>query len=214
MEINRREVYRYLGYKGSAPDDQAAQLVEESIRELSKAATPKFFHRTFPLHLKPDNRIDFTCFQAESKNLSKNLADCTQVILFVATLGAGVDLLIKRYHTVSMSKAVVLQAAAAAMIESFCDDKNQWLRQEFLKDGYYLRPRFSPGYGDFPLECQRDIIGVLEAGKRVGVTLTDSCLMVPTKSVTAVIGAGKKEHRCEIKGCEVCTKTDCIYRRD
>ena len=77
----------------------------------------------------------------------------------------------------------------------------------------YLRPRFSPGYGDFSLDCQKDIIRALEAEKTVGVTLTDSLLMTPSKSVTAVIGAGRNEFRCELKGCEVCGKTDCLYRR-
>lgn len=214
MEINRREVYRYLGYKGNKPDEATVKLVEESICELAKAASPKFFHRSFPLHIGPDDQIDFTYFKAKSKNLARNLTDCSQIILFAATLGAGVDLLVKRYHTVQMSKAVVLQAAAAAMIESYCDEKNEWLKQEYGKEGYYLRPRFSPGYGDFSLEHQRDLVAVLEAGKRVGITLTDSCLMVPTKSVTAVIGASKKEHQCELKGCEACKKTDCLYRRD
>lgn len=77
----------------------------------------------------------------------------------------------------------------------------------------YLRPRFSPGYGDFPLDCQQRLLDSLEAGKRIGIKLTDSLLMMPSKSVTAVMGVSKKPYRCDVKGCESCGKRDCLYRR-
>ena len=105
-----------------------------------------------------------------------------------------------------------MQAAATAMIESYCDEVNTALKESFEKKGLYLRPRFSPGYGDFPLECQRDITSVLETAKRIGIMLTDSLLMTPSKSVTAVMGVSPKPHRCEVRGCELCSKTDCAYR--
>ena len=112
-----------------------------------------------------------------------------------------------------MSRAVVMQAAAAAMIEEYCDQVCSALKEEYEARGEYLRPRFSPGYGDFPLECQPALLGALEAGKRIGIKLTDSLLMMPSKSVTAVMGISKKPHRCDVRGCEACGKTDCAYRR-
>ena len=183
-EVNRREVYRYLGLGRHDPDERTALLVEESLVELENAAAPRFFSRSYPLSVLQDGKLDLTCF-----------------------------LLVRRYSRLEMSRAVVVQAAAAAMIEAWCDRKNGELKEEALRQGKYLRPRFSPGYGDFSLDCQKDIIRALEAEKTVGVTLTDSLLMTPSKSVTAVIGAGRNEFRCELKGCEVCGKTDCLYRR-
>ncbi len=214
MEISRKEVRRYLGYGIQEGDDTVNALIEECIRELLEAASPKCISRTYPLKLLPDQGIDFTVFQTTSRNLSKNLADCDQVILFAATLGTGVDVLLHRYTKLQMSKAVTMQAAAAAMIEEFCDEENQKLKQEYEAAGLYLRPRFSPGYGDFSLECQRNITAVLETAKRVGITLTDSLLMAPSKSVTAIMGVSQKPYRCEVKGCESCGKTDCAYRRN
>lgn len=214
MEISRKEVRRYLGYGIQEGDDTVNALIEECIRELLEAASPKCISRAYPLKLLPDHGIDFTVFQTTSRNLSKNLADCDQVILFAATLGTGVDVLLHRYTKLQMSKAVTMQAAAAAMIEEVCDEENQKLKQEYEAAGLYLRPRFSPGYGDFSLECQRDITTVLETAKRVGITLTDSLLMAPSKSVTAVMGVSQKPYRCEVKGCESCGKTDCAYRRN
>lgn len=214
MEISRKEVRRYLGYGIQDGDDAVNGLIEECIGELTKAATLKCINRTYPLRLLSDGEIDFTVFQTRSRNLSKNLADCSQVILFAATLGTGVDLLLHKYTKLQMSKAVIMQAAAAAMIEEFCDEENQKIKIEFEAQGLYLRPRFSPGYGDFALECQRNITAVLETSKRVGIMLTDSLLMTPSKSVTAIMGVSEKPYRCEVKGCESCGKTDCAYRRN
>ena len=112
-----------------------------------------------------------------------------------------------------MSKAVVLQAAAAAMLEDYCDQMNEELEKKYEEKGLYLRPRFSPGYGDFSLECQPALLGCLEAGKRIGITLTDSLLMAPSKSVTAVIGISRIPGTCGMRSCQDCEKRDCAYRR-
>ncbi len=154
-----------------------------------------------------------TFVQTRSKNLEKNLKDCQQILVFGATLGSGVDILLHRYGRLKMSRAVVLQAASAAMLETYCDWKNEALRQEYQEMGWYMRPRFSPGYGDFPLECQKEIGAALEMSKRIGVTLTDSLLMAPSKSVTAVMGLSRKPRICSVQGCEACGKEDCAYRR-
>ena len=167
-EVNRREVYRYLGLGRHEPDERTALLVEESLVELENAAAPRFFSRSYPLSVLPGGKLDLTCFRVESRDLSRNLKDCEEVILFAATLGTGPDLLVRRYSRLEMSRAVVVQAAAAAMIEAWCDRKNGELKEEALRQGKYLRPRFSPGYGDFSLDCQKDIIRALEAEKTVG----------------------------------------------
>lgn len=213
MEVDRREIYRYLGYGNQEPDGDTEKLVEECLRELLASVRPRFFSREYLLTLTQDGHIDAVCFSVRSETLWKNLKGCEKIILFAATLGTGVDLLLRRYSRLSMSRAVILQAAGAAVIEAYCDEENERLREEYERQGYYLRPRFSPGYGDFPLAVQPALLGALEAEKRVGITLTDSLLMIPSKSVTAVIGAGRQRAGCTVKGCEVCEKRDCLYRR-
>lgn len=213
MEINRREIYRYLGLGSAGPDERTEALTESCIAELTGVVSPRSFTRSFPLTFLSDGSMDFGCFTVRSENLKKNLRDCCEVILFAASLGTGPDRLIQRYSRLEMSRAVVLQAAAAAMIEGYCNEVNAALKEEAKKKELFLRPRFSPGYGDFPLEYQRELCRTLAAEKTVGITLTDSLLMMPSKSVTAVIGAGKEECGCVNDGCEVCTKKDCLYRR-
>ena len=213
MEISRREVRRYLGYGKNEGDETVNALIETCIEELAGAAACRHISRAYPLAQLSDGALDLGVLTVQSKSLSRNLKDCSQVILFAATLGAGVDLLLHKYTRLQISKAVVMQAAAAAMIEEYCDVENRRIKEEYEAKGLSLRPRFSPGYGDFPLESQRQITQALETPKRIGVVLTDSLLMAPSKSVTAVIGVSEKPYRCEIKGCEVCEKADCAYRR-
>lgn len=212
--MNLKETLRYLGYKGNEPDRQTLALVEECWRELELQAAKRVLYREFPLCFLPEGEIDMGCFRTKSEALLRNLTDCDRVVLFAATLGAQTDNLIRRYTRLQMSKAVVMQAAAAAMLEDYCDEINEELKREYEKKGLYLRPRFSPGYGDFPLECQPEFLKGLEAGKRMGITLTDSLLMVPSKSVTAVIGVSRRKRECHIKGCESCSKTQCEFRRN
>lgn len=214
MEMNRREILRYLGYGRTEAGREVMDLVEDCITELEQAAACHHVYRVFPLTVGPGNRIDGGCFQTDSRNLAKNLQDCSQILVFGATIGAQVDMLLKRYTKLQMSKAVVMQAASAAMIEAYCNELNDGWKKQFSGEGWYLRPRFSPGYGDFELKNQLSIIGGLEAGKRAGITLTDSLIMAPTKSVTAVIGMSRKPGDCTVEGCEACQKKDCIYRRD
>ena len=229
MEINRREIYRYLGIKPNMePDAATEQLAEECIRELAEKCRPRAYARWFPLRVcstsgaeeaadpgeAADSPIlDFSCFQVRSRSLAKNLQGCSEVILFAATIGEGADLLARKYGRINVAKAVVMQAAAAAMIEAFCDEENEKLRAEAAEKGLYLRPRFSPGYGDFSLNHQRDFARVLEMQKTVGITLTESLLMLPSKSVTAVIGVSRQDARCVLSGCESCRNAGCAFRR-
>lgn len=213
MEWNRKEIYRYLGYGRQQPDERVCKTVEEMIILLEKTAKPKNIWRIFPLNLSSEEDIDFSCFHAVSKNLFKNLKGCTQAVLFAATLGIEVDRLLQRYTRLEMSKAVILQASAASMIESYCDQVNEEIREYALKEGYYLHPRFSPGYGDFKIDHQKEIIGVLECPKKIGLTLTDSYIMLPSKSVTAVIGMDRTALNCPKHGCDTCELKNCAYRR-
>lgn len=209
---NEREILRYLGHRGQEIPENLERLIRECQRELEQTAVPRVLWKEYPFRIQ-EHVLDLGCFRTESRNLEGNLKDCERVILFAATLGSGVDRLLGRYGRLQMSRAVVLQAASVAMLETFCDGENEKLKQEYQAKGWYLRPRFSPGYGDLKLECQKPLVEALELPKRMGVTLTDSLLMAPSKSVTAVIGASRLPRDCTVQGCEACGKKDCLYRR-
>lgn len=213
MKAEKKEILRYLGYGQQKADEAVSQLIESCICEVGKASFPKAAVCTAPLYIAENGSLNFGCFQAKSMALSKNLKDCEQVLFFAATLGIEIDRLIARYSRFEMSRVVVIQAVATAFLEDFCNEQCEQIKREWQEKGFYTRPRFSPGYGDFPLECQSSLLNSLKADKRLGIHLTDSLLMVPSKSVSAVIGLSKKTYLCEVAGCEVCTKKDCAYRR-
>ena len=211
LNPNRAEVYRYLGYRGNMPDDRMIQVVEQCINELIKESSPKFVCKELNILIENQGKIQLSDIEIVSKNLSKNLAGCEKVILFAATLGVGADRLISRAAVAKPSEMLIYQAASAAMIEAFCNYNNSRLKREYESGGSFLRPRFSPGYGDFSLGHQKDILQILNAAKIAGITLTESLLMMPSKSVTAVIGVSNFPNNCDINKCDMCEKKDCEY---
>ena len=104
------------------------------------------------------------------------------------TLQALITWLIKRASISGMADAAILQAAGAAAVEAVCDRIEEEINHTAAKDGLKARHRFSPGYGDFALSHQSEVLSMVNATKLTGITLTDGYLMVPSKSVTAVIG--------------------------
>lgn len=213
-EPNWREIYRYLGYKnGARPEGEALRMIECAEAQVREAAEPRSVYRRMALSFPAENTLSIGGICIKSAALRRNLDGCADVYLFAATLGAGVDRLISKLTALGrVSEAAAAQAAAAALIEDCCDEQNDALRAEAEAAGLHLRPRFSPGYGDFSIEHQRDITRVLDTARRIGLTVTDSLMLAPLKSVTAVIGIAETEG-CTAAGCGSCDKQDCGFRR-
>lgn len=209
LRVDRREVYRYMGCR-EEPDSQLKDLVESCLEELETAAVPRQVSRRVKLALLEGNRLRLGELEAASQSLHRHLEGCTEAVLFAATLGTGVDLLLRRCAVAEMGRAVVMQAAAAAMVEAFCDRCQLELARE---SALFLRPRFSPGYGDLPLSFQKPLLAYLESDRRIGLSVTDSMMMVPTKSVSAVIGLTPEEQGCQTDKCAACPNLDCPFRR-
>ncbi|MDO4414474.1 MAG: vitamin B12 dependent-methionine synthase activation domain-containing protein [Erysipelotrichaceae bacterium] len=186
MNISRKEIRRYLGMM-NAIDEETDSLIEECVALLEQTAHPRYIYVRFPLIF----REGYPCIESHmirSRNLADNLAGCREVTIMAVTLGADVDRLIQRYSILSMSKAAVLQAASAAMCEEVCDHVNRMITIEAKRDHMKTHPRFSPGYGDLDLSTQKLIFSLINLPKEIGLTLNDSLLMTPFKSVTAFIG--------------------------
>lgn len=214
MNISRKEIRRYLGMMKADSTSDTDALIEECVALLEKAAVCRHVYERYPLEWKDG----YPCVEGnviESANLAKNLEGCTQIVIMACTLGADVDRLISRYNLISLSKAAVLQASAAAMIEEVCDEVNEEIRVNAAKQGLFARPRFSPGYGDLSLETQKLIFTLINLPKRIGLTLNDSLLMTPFKSVTAFIGLSPVQKTEGKNGCGLCTMSPvCEYKNE
>lgn len=202
----KEEALRYLGVRGEA-DGQTAALLERGERELNAAISPAF------------------CWQAARKSecggllrgndIKKHLEKSEDVLFFAATLGAAADRLIRAAEVENMAYALVLDALSSAMIERYCDECETVMRE---KTGGRFTFRFSPGYGDFPIELQGALLRFLSAEKRIGLTATENHILIPRKSVTAVIGITATEDTDgeppKKKTCESCNMRDrCDFRR-
>ena len=216
VDIPKREVFRYLGYRGIAPDETILGRVEEAVQKLQKESRPHSAWNVFPLELStssPDD-IQIGSLRFFSRQLSRNLRGCSRVVLMAATIGPGADFLIRRSEAVSMLDAAIFQAAGAAMAESWCDEVNQRIIAAMKEQRLFPRPRFSPGYGDVPLDLQKDFSALLQMPQTCGISLTDTLLMVPSKSVTAFIGFSEHKEPCILAGCETCSHAaDCAFHR-
>ena len=208
LPVNKKEILRYAGAGENSPE--LDEKIDECIEEI--ALKSKVCFCEFPVKIY-DDYIDLSFVKSQSEDLRKNLKDCTSVVLFCATVGIEIDRLIWRYSTVSPLRSLLFQAIGTERIESLCDAFNDYIKNEKRCEGKYTKPRFSAGYGDFPIETQKDIIRVLDASRKIGVTLNESLLMSPSKSVTAIIGISDKNICEDKKECDICKKKDCEYRR-
>ena len=212
MKIDKNEVLRYLGYHGNPAGQDVLKSIDSCFAELSEATSPRSLSRTFDVILKPD-AVVIGAVMIESRDLRKHIDGCGEAVVFAATLGAQADLLLRRYSKIDMNRTVILQACAAAMVESYCDDCGLGIAKEAAKRELFSRPRYSPGYGDFSIQHQSDILGMLDCQKRIGLTMTDSFMLTPSKSVTAVIGLTDQKQSCHIAKCMDCKSTDCPFRK-
>ena len=211
--IDYTEALRYAGIKGESSDLNA--LMFECIDESRAILSYKVCYTRAPLTLKEEEGIvSFSFGQLRSNLLLSNLRDCEEAVIFAATIGIAFDRLISKYSRISPSKGLMLQGLGTERIESLCNEFNGEVTEEEAAKGRFTRPRFSPGYGDLPIEKQKLFFDVLDCNRKIGLTLNDSMLMSPSKSVTAIIGISNvcNNTKDEKRNCTRCNKKDCVYR--
>ena len=177
MIVSVQEVARYLRMGGSVPEGALAARIEKLLASAESVLRPARIWQRLPV----------TRIPLPGTTLLRHLEGCSEAYLACGTLGPGLDALQRRVSVKSGADALIVQAIGAAMIERQMDAVEDEIRAE-LAPGESLLSRYSPGYGDFPLEAQCPILTLLDTPRKIGVSLTDSLLMVPSKSVSAVIG--------------------------
>ena len=202
--VNMAEMFRYSGI----PMDKAKKLSEITEAEADDADRQLLQKAEKVITLAKGSFVYKTGFlsgrlmwdgegypvlpvEQKSENLKKNLRNCEAYVMFAATVGSGIDRLIRRYELSDPSMGVMFQGYGAERVESLCNNFCEDVRTEAEKSGYTTHPRFSPGFGDLPITVQKEFLDCLDAGRRMGITLGASYLMSPSKSVTAIIGLEK-----------------------
>lgn len=206
---NKREIARYA--RADATDTRIAALMDECMQEAEQALDYRVCYTVGDI-TREGKSLTFCGISTQSATIAKALNGCEKLLLFAATVGAPFDRLIAKYSRLEPSKALVLQAIGAERIESLCDAFCEKMNTDLNPQGKSLRTRVSPGYGDIPLAMQTEIFQVLDCERKIGLTLNNSLIMSPSKSVTAIAGIGAYRKVCN-DPCGVCEDKNCIYRR-
>lgn len=230
MKYLRDEAVRYLGAKRG--DRGAEQLTDIAYLKLRNEISPRKLYRIFDCCVD-DGGVSLAGEYFASERLAKHLAGCEKAVLLAVTLGSKTDVALRALTLKSIAEGAAGQAVCAALTESLCDEAEAEIVAEACD--YLLRPRFSPGYGDWSLADQPKLLRLLEAEKRIGLTLTAGGQLAPLKSVTAIIGLSVRQTAGDasvnatpvqeklsltrepetgiIDKCAECDKTDCEFRK-
>lgn len=216
LPVNYNEVWRYAGYIGKSKevDSSLDQLLSEVLEELKNQFAYKVCYRRVPISW--EGEMPVLPFESQSKNLAKCLQGAEEIVMFAATVGLPIDRMIARYQRLSPAKALMMQAYGAERIEALCNTFCKEIAREVEAENKSCTARYSPGYGDLPLETQRDFFALLDCNRQVGIALNESLLMTPSKSVTAIFGIKKGTSVCgqsEGHKCSQCDNTNCEYRK-
>ena len=189
LEPDYNEIFRYMGYglkDRTELDDEVRKMVYQIVPEFQKILCPQGVYVFYPLKIENENLI-FNGNQLKSCQLSRFLSECSAICLFAATIGPQADLQIRKMQKIAPVKAVIMQATGAMFIEEVVNLLNDKIKKDAEAQGFTAKPRYSPGYGDVSLDVQKDFFRLLPCTK-IGLTLMDTLVMAPEKSVTAFIG--------------------------
>ena len=207
--LNMNEILKYLGFRGQELTEEIAAQIRRCTDEVLAAATPRLTYRHVPLE---DGVVLGVTFAGN--DIPRMLGPCEEVVLFGATLGPGVERLMMRYEVVNAADSVIMDACASTAIENICNNFESDMRSAVEAEGRYLTDRFSPGYGDLPIAEQPKIFALLDMTRRIGVSLTPTTIMVPRKSVTAIMGIARTPQPHRPPDCEHCLMfRTCPFRK-
>ncbi|MCD8216490.1 MAG: hypothetical protein LUD01_00320 [Clostridiales bacterium] len=208
-DLNYNEILMYLGHRGQEITPEIDTQIQKCIAEVRRYAAPRLVYRCLPV-----DKGSITGFPLEGDDIRQLLQNCDEAVLFAATLGADIEQTLMRHEVTDMADALILDACASVAVENVCDCFEEDVREMLSRENRYLTSRFSPGYGDLPLETQMQMCEMLNTSRRIGLTVTENYILLPRKSVTAVMGISDEPQKLRSRSCEDCGMfLNCMYRK-
>ena len=199
-EISKSEAVRYMGVRGKA-DSQTVGLVEKYEPIVRTSLRPAYVYREAEI-FRNNNEIQIFGINMTGESIKNHLKGCNRAVIFAATVSASADMLIRRTAVTDTAGALAVDCLCSSAIEQVCDKVEEEIFRNI--NSVYRTWRFSPGYGDLPIQIQSDILSALNAQRRIGLTVTESCMLLPSKSITAIIGISDVPVSPEKTSCDVC----------
>lgn len=187
LKVDEEQVLCSLGIAVPEQADEATLLALHQAAEMvSTAAVPRWIWCSFWLF--QSTPLQQQLLDDAGEDIEQHLQGCDEVALLGLTLGRGVDDLLREKQAADMAQAVLLDAAASQLVEQYADAAENLLRKRAAEAGRFLTGRYSPGYGSMPLFTQGLLLRLLDAPRRIGLTCTAESILLPRKSITAVLG--------------------------
>lgn len=180
MVIDKQELLSYLGYRGQAISQELDIKINYAIEICKQLARPMNVVKRFKVN-RETKQVEGTTLILPGEDIWKHIEGCSEVYLLCGTIGFGPEREINKLMVSDRTLAIILDAAATCAIESSLDEL------ELSLDGNKTT-RYSCGYGDLPIQTQKQICQVLDTQRKIGVFVNESFMMSPQKSVTAIIG--------------------------
>lgn len=214
--IDKNEVLRYLGYKGQEIDSPTNSLIDECIEETKKIINPRWIYKIHDIELSEDGVIvSNTNLLLKGNDIKNHLSKSKKTVLMAVTLGIEIEKKIKLYEKISLAKALVMDSCATTVVEEICDNVEEEISEIAKKEGKGLTFRYSPGYGDLPIETQKDFIKAIRAESEIGLSASAHNILFPRKSVTAIIGFIPEDIKVKKRSCETCSNYErCNFRKE
>ncbi|RCW47739.1 MULTISPECIES: vitamin B12 dependent-methionine synthase activation domain-containing protein [unclassified Halanaerobium] len=222
FKIDRSEVLMYLQTSKDLKDKNIIQLISQASAEVKDLIDFRYLYKKFPIEISQKGiKLLNTTLTLKGKSIKKHLKKSPEIYLMAVTLGVQIDKKISLYDKTSVTKAVIFDACATAAVEEGCDKVEAEIKRKAFNDGYKdITFRYSPGYGDLSIEVQKELLRILNAPKKIGLTVSKYNMLQPNKSVTAVIGMltekteSDGEFSFEKRHCRQCNLyNDCQLRR-
>lgn len=213
QDLSIEEIRAYLGCQGEL-DEKTKQQIEWGIQKAANLSHPRLIWQEFHINRSIEELLlEGTTLSLKGKDIHKHLAECSQAAILAVTIGVEAEKELRKLQITGLSDALVLDCCLSAAAEAICEKLYRQKEIDFAAKGLFLTERFSPGYGDLPLTLQKELLDLLDAPRKIGLTATSDGILLPRKSVTAVIGIAPTPQPHRITGCRDCPRYETCHIR-
>jgi hypothetical protein len=213
LTINRDEIYVNLGYGGQTPEIQFVEMVDQILEQVGGFCVPRAGYIITEGAITDNNHIEINSVRVKTGTvINKYLAGSTHFAVFVVTAGAAFDHYSEQLRT---NGDVVTEYLAYSVGSEIAEATVRFITERIEEDarnlGLHASHTYSPGYCSWHVREQENLFKLFPE-KPCGVTLNESNLMHPIKSVSGLIGLGK-DIAWTPYACEICGMTTCFKRK-
>lgn len=210
--LDLAEIRRYAGLRSSDFDNERIRDAARLVQLLAEGCGSVCYYPYDKIHHAIVS--DKTSLVLTGTSIHRHLDGAKEVAVLAVTVGEAVERAIEEaFADGNYSHGLLLDAAATTAVEMAADWLNHQIDTAAQKRGLSTAFRFSPGYGDWQITVQNDIIRLAQ-GDTIGIRVTEASMLLPRKSVTALIPLRDYPTEPCANGCQTCPQKNCLSRKE